>query len=413
METVSVDEKTPADVDRQPPAEPSHADEETLIELDDETLTEDNVNSPLAESGQEGGAQNAQIQANKPDVVLLDHQTKAMFVIEFSAPAETNIVLKEEEKRTKYRDLLFELRRLYPDHSVGLVILIIGSLGGTRHTLLLEIQKIPACRDKAHILADFGIQKYICSYQHVMDEDTKSLLKSIYQQNNQIIEDIKTIKNDLQKVTKTVHDIEVKLELLESENKELKVEVETAKRKLKNNNLVIFGIEEKDDAETTNIVKQTLQDKLNIRLEDTDINNTYRIGKRNTSAKRPIILELVRNIKKQEILRNCGKLKGTDIAVSHDLTTKEREEKKVLYKYYKEAKGNKCETTLLKNKLIINGVSYKYEDLTKEVDRTLNNIETSGNSADLSSKRKNVLSPQEGMPKRFTRSVSRETKNMD
>ena len=101
-----------------------------------------------------------QIQANKPDVVLLDHQTKAMFVIEFSAPAEPNIVLKEEEKRTKYRDLLFELRRLYPDHSVELVILIIGSLGGTRHTLLSEIQKIPACRDKAHILAG-GMQKAV------------------------------------------------------------------------------------------------------------------------------------------------------------------------------------------------------------------------------------------------------------
>ncbi|CAG9815370.1 unnamed protein product [Phaedon cochleariae] len=101
-----------------------------------------------------------QIQANKPDVVLLDHQTKAMFGIEFSAPVEPNTVLKEEDKRTKYRDLLFGLRRLYPDHSVELVILIIGSLGGTRHTLLSEILKIPACSDKAHILAG-GMQKAV------------------------------------------------------------------------------------------------------------------------------------------------------------------------------------------------------------------------------------------------------------
>ena len=70
-----------------------------------------------------------QIQANKPDIVLLDHQLKTMYVIEFSAPAENNIVLKEEEKRTKYRDLLFELRRLYPDHTVKIVVLIIGALG--------------------------------------------------------------------------------------------------------------------------------------------------------------------------------------------------------------------------------------------------------------------------------------------
>nr|CAH7753781.1 unnamed protein product [Callosobruchus chinensis] len=52
------------------------------------------------------------VQANKPDIVLLDHQQKTMFVIEFSAPAEVNIVSKEEEKRTKYQELLEQLRRL-------------------------------------------------------------------------------------------------------------------------------------------------------------------------------------------------------------------------------------------------------------------------------------------------------------
>ena len=85
------------------------------------------------------------IQANKPDIVLLDHQTKVMYVIEFSAPAETNITLKEEEKRTKYRDLRYELQVLYPDYSVKMVVLIIGVLGGMRPTLLsaLKIRSQP------------------------------------------------------------------------------------------------------------------------------------------------------------------------------------------------------------------------------------------------------------------------------
>nr|CAH7766563.1 unnamed protein product [Callosobruchus chinensis] len=39
-------------------------------------------------------------------------QQKTMFVIEFSAPAEVNIVSKEEEKRTTYQELLGQLRRL-------------------------------------------------------------------------------------------------------------------------------------------------------------------------------------------------------------------------------------------------------------------------------------------------------------
>nr|CAI5831238.1 unnamed protein product [Callosobruchus analis] len=93
------------------------------------------------------------VQANKPDIVLLDHQQKTMFVIEFSAPAEVNIVSKEEEKRTKYQELLGQLRSLWPDYTVSLLVMVIGSLGGMRNTLLSALRAIPVCRAAAHILA--------------------------------------------------------------------------------------------------------------------------------------------------------------------------------------------------------------------------------------------------------------------
>nr|CAH7717534.1 unnamed protein product [Callosobruchus chinensis] len=93
------------------------------------------------------------VQANKPDIVLLNHQQKTMFVIEFSAPAEVNIVSKEEEKRTKYQELLGQLRRLWPDYAVSLLVMVIGSLGGMRNRLLSALRVIPVCRATAHILA--------------------------------------------------------------------------------------------------------------------------------------------------------------------------------------------------------------------------------------------------------------------
>nr|CAH7740913.1 unnamed protein product [Callosobruchus chinensis] len=93
------------------------------------------------------------VQANKPDIVLLDHQQNTMFVIEFSAPAEVNIVSKEDEKRTKYQELLGQLRRLWPDYAVSLLVMVIGSLGGMRNTLLSALRAIPVCRAAAHILA--------------------------------------------------------------------------------------------------------------------------------------------------------------------------------------------------------------------------------------------------------------------
>ncbi|WP_165309811.1 hypothetical protein, partial [Enterobacter cloacae complex sp. 4DZ3-17B2] len=94
-----------------------------------------------------------QISANKPDIVLVDFDDKSIFVIEFSAPAETNIVSKEDEKRMKYQELLFEIRKLYRGFKIKLVVLIIGVLGGMRPTFLQNIKSIPACREHANSIA--------------------------------------------------------------------------------------------------------------------------------------------------------------------------------------------------------------------------------------------------------------------
>nr|CAH7723069.1 unnamed protein product [Callosobruchus chinensis] len=93
------------------------------------------------------------VQVNQPDVILLDYQQKTMFVIEFSAPAEVNIVSKEEEKWTKYQELLGQHRRLWPDYAVSLLVMVIGSLGGMRNTLLSALRAMPVCRAAAHVLA--------------------------------------------------------------------------------------------------------------------------------------------------------------------------------------------------------------------------------------------------------------------
>nr|CAH7737135.1 unnamed protein product [Callosobruchus chinensis] len=55
--------------------------------------------------------------------------------------------------RTKYQELLGQLRRLWPDYAVSLLVMVIGSLGGMRNTLLSALRAIPVCRAAAHILA--------------------------------------------------------------------------------------------------------------------------------------------------------------------------------------------------------------------------------------------------------------------
>nr|CAH7713539.1 unnamed protein product [Callosobruchus chinensis] len=85
--------------------------------------------------------------------LIRQNGTIGMLVIEFSAPAEENIVSKEEEKRTKYQELLGQLRRLWPDYTVSLLVMVIGSLGGMSNTLLSALRAMPVCRAAAHILA--------------------------------------------------------------------------------------------------------------------------------------------------------------------------------------------------------------------------------------------------------------------
>jgi len=101
-----------------------------------------------------------QLTATKPDITLFDLEHKVIYLVEFSAPAERNIIIKEDEKHLKYQDLMFELRRLHPGFAVRLVILIIGVLGGINTTFLGSLSVLPHCKKQSKYLAD-AMQKAV------------------------------------------------------------------------------------------------------------------------------------------------------------------------------------------------------------------------------------------------------------
>nr|CAH7728313.1 unnamed protein product [Callosobruchus chinensis] len=84
---------------------------------------------------------------------LIDDPALTFHLQALSHRHAVNIVSKKEEKRTKYQELLGQLRRLWPDYAVSLLVMVIGSLGGMRNTLLSALRAIPVCRAAAHILA--------------------------------------------------------------------------------------------------------------------------------------------------------------------------------------------------------------------------------------------------------------------
>lgn len=132
------------------------------------------------------------------------------------------------------------------------------------------------------------------------------------------------LKIEMQKQTSelsaTILDkMEEKLKPVLEENKNLKSNVEYLKKKIENlerekrrNNIIIYGLTEKEKS-TSDLIKtirKLFLDELDINIEEYEINKVHRIGIRNKNEKaRPTLLSLVSEWKKKEIMRNKKKVK--------------------------------------------------------------------------------------------------------
>lgn len=162
---------------------------------------------------------------------------------------------------------------------------------------------------------------------------------------------------------------------LEKENKNLKEEIEYIKRSQKKKNILIFGLNKKKEEVTAGNLCEDLKNLLSVDLKESDFSDVYPLGK---SESCPIKVEFNSHFKKKEVLKNCNKLKGRNISISHDLTQTQRSEIRILRKHLFLAKneGKYKECYIRGSKLIVDGTGYAIEDLEKE-----ENLETKPNSA--------------------------------
>lgn len=92
-------------------------------------------------------------------------------------------------------------------------------------------------------------------------------------------------------------------------------------RRLNGNNLIIHGLNEIEEEHLEENVIGVLNNKLGVRLKSDDIQQVYRLGKKNVSASksRPIKLQLGNHKTKLMIVRERRKLAGTSIYINEDL----------------------------------------------------------------------------------------------
>lgn len=169
------------------------------------------------------------------------------------------------------------------------------------------------------------------------------------------------------------------LKLLQSnENRVKKLEQRCLylERRLRRNNIVIFGLSI-DGTDLSNQTLLKLNSLLDLNITIRDINNIHKIGKNSTP---PIVVEFVSFLQKKEIFSNTEKLralKGTGISISNDLCEEDRRKQKILRKYLKSAKEENRQARIVGDKLEIDKELFTISDLEDSDDDT----ETEGGGA--------------------------------
>lgn len=180
-------------------------------------------------------------------------------------------------------------------------------------------------------------------------DNIKSLLDN---QTKQITHDIKP---DLEDINRRLYGQKQRIERLEDRCLFLE-------RKVRKNNVVIFGLAVDNSELAVNTLKQINQ-LLDLIFSINDINNVYKIGKSDNS---PIVVEFLSYHRKIEIFKNKEKLKllkTKKVAISNDLCMQDRKDQKILRQRLKQAKQDNLQARIIGHKIEIEGKSYTARDL--------------------------------------------------
>lgn len=69
------------------------------------------------------------IQANKPDIVIIDREAKRATLVDIAVPHDGNLIKKEAEKMLKYLDLQHEVTKMWPVDSTIVVPIVVSAHG--------------------------------------------------------------------------------------------------------------------------------------------------------------------------------------------------------------------------------------------------------------------------------------------
>lgn len=140
-------------------------------------------------------------------------------------------------------------------------------------------------------------------------------------------------------------------------------------REARQNNLLIFGIQEYNrerNWDTLATVQNFLCNYLAMKVDETNINNCYRIGK---GRFRPILVKFTSFLMKDTILARGHMLKGTKIRLDNDYDFQTRQERQKLLPLLRSARARGLRAILHFNKIRIEGRIMGYDDANNFIEQ--------------------------------------------
>ena len=142
--------------------------------------------------------------------------------------------------------------------------------------------------------------------------------------------EIKQLRTTISSLMDRLVNLELNVEVMTKDTTELHNHVDFLEQKIddlenrsRRQNIVLYGVHE-NTTETWNDTETKVRKIISDQLGVEDMQRCHRAGNKNGNKDRPIVCKLLRDKKKEEILRNARKLKGTNIYIEQDFSTRTR-----------------------------------------------------------------------------------------
>ncbi|XP_077498037.1 uncharacterized protein LOC144108745 [Amblyomma americanum] len=161
-----------------------------------------------------------------------------------------------------------------------------------------------------------------------------------------------------------VKDMESTISELQGQLTLVRNQMDDLENRGRRNNLIIYGIEE-DSIESNHELEEKVtngvfQEKLGLTVGG--VERCHRMGKKEASKVRPVILKLLDFREKMSILQSCHKLKDSGISIAEDYSKRVREIRKQLWKSCKEERDEGAKAKLLFDKLSVDNVLFGWDE---------------------------------------------------